>query len=49
VFLWQQLQQKQKCVSLKSFQRDIEIDAVYAADRVAIIEILVCAGFVCAN
>jgi hypothetical protein len=49
IFLWQQLQQKQKCVNLKNLQRATEIDVVCAEDRVAITEISGFVEYVCAN
>jgi hypothetical protein len=48
-FLWQRLQQKQRCVNLRNLQRDSGTDVVFVEDRVAFIEILVFVGYVCAN
>jgi hypothetical protein len=45
--LWQQLQQKQKCVKVKNSQLVIEIDVVCVEGLVDIIEILAFAGCVC--
>jgi hypothetical protein len=49
IFLWQQLQQKQRCVNLRNLQRGTGTDVACVEDRVAFIEILVFAGYVCAN
>jgi hypothetical protein len=44
--LWQQFRQKQKCVNLKNFLRDIEIDVAFVEDLVVFIGILVYAEYV---
>jgi hypothetical protein len=49
IFLWQQLQQQQRCVNLKNLQRGTEADVACVEDRVAFIEILVFVGYVYAN
>jgi hypothetical protein len=49
IFLWQQLQQKQRCVNLKNFQRGTGIDVACVEDRAAFIEISVFAEYVCVN
>jgi hypothetical protein len=49
IFLWQQLQQKQRCVNLKNLQHGTGTDVACAEDRVAFIEILVFAEYVCVN
>jgi hypothetical protein len=40
IFLWQQLQQKQRCVNLKNLQHGTGTDVACVEDRVAFIEIL---------
>jgi hypothetical protein len=49
IFLWQQRQQKQRCVNLRNLRRGTGTDVVFVEDRVAFIEISVFAGYVCAN
>jgi hypothetical protein len=49
IFLWQQLQQKQRCINLRNLQQDIETDAAYAVDRAGFIEILDFVEYVCVN
>jgi hypothetical protein len=49
IFLWQQLQQKQRCVNLRNLQRGTGIDVACVEDRADFIEILVFAEYVCAN
>jgi hypothetical protein len=49
IFLWQQLQHKQKCKSLKNLQYGTETDVACVGDHVAFTEILDFAGYVCAN
>jgi hypothetical protein len=49
IFLWRQLQQKQRCANLRNLQRDTGTDVACVEDRAAFIEISVFAGYVCAN
>jgi hypothetical protein len=49
IFLWQQLQQKQRCANFRNLQHGTGIDVACVEDRVAFIEILVFAEYVCAN